>query len=76
MGRSLVVAARINDRANLSSLLQFGRITNQKRRVGMLLELGANVGLEAAAKVPFIIGARLDGGAEQFLCPTVGKLKV
>ena len=42
----------------------------------MLLELGANVSLEVAAKVPFIIGARLDGGEEQFLCPTVGKLKV
>ena len=42
----------------------------------MLLELGANVGLEVVAQVPFIIGARLNGGEEQFLCPTVGKLKV
>ena len=76
MSGPLVVAARINDRENLSSLLQFGRITNQKRRVGMLLELGANVGLEVAAPVPFIIGARLNGREEQFLCPSVGKLKV
>ena len=72
----LVVAARVNDRETLSSLLQFGRITNQKRRVGMLLELGANVGLKVGAKVPFIIGARMLSGEEQFLCPTVGKLKV
>ena len=70
------MVARVNDRKTLSSILQFGRITNQKRRVGMMLELGANVGLEVAAKVPFIIGARLDIGEDQFLCPTVGKLKV
>lgn len=71
-----VMAAHVDDRKTFSNLIQFGRGTNQKRRVGMLLTLGANVGLETAEEVPFIIGAKLDNGEEQFRCPIVGKLKV
>ena len=40
------MAARVDDGKTLSNLIQFGRVTNQKRRVGMLLTLGANVRLE------------------------------
>ena len=71
-----MIAARVENREALANLLQFGQRTNQKRRVGMLLELGTSVGLETDGNVSFLIGARLDDGGKQFLCPTVGKLKV
>ena len=69
------MAARVEDSKTFLSLIQFGRMTNQKRRVGMLLTLGANFGLDGTEDVPFIIGAKLDGGEEEFLCPIVGSLK-
>ena len=68
------MADGVDDQKALVNLIQFGRVTNQKRRVGMLLTLGANFGL-GGAEVPFIIGAKLDGGEEEFLCPIVGSLK-
>ena len=72
-----MIAAHVENREALANLLQFGRKTNQKRRVGMLLELGGNVGLETVGNIPFVMGARWDDdGGEKFLCPTVGKLKV
>ena len=70
------MAARIEDQENFSSLIQFGRVINQKKRVGMLLTLGSNVRLETAYNVPFLIGAKMDGKEEHFFCPTVGRIKV
>ena len=70
------MAARIEDQENLSSLIQLGRVTNQKKRVGMLLTLGSKAGLESAYDVPFLIGAKMDNGEEHFLCPIVGWIKV
>ena len=39
----LVLVARVRDPKSLSLIIQFGQAANQKRRVGLLLKLGANI---------------------------------
>ena len=36
-----MIAARVDDGKTFSNLIKFGRVTHQKRRVGMLLTLGS-----------------------------------
>ena len=71
----LLVTASVGDLKTLMELIKFGWTSVHHKRLGMALKLGSNITLEMATNItslPFIIGALLEGGKEQFLCPYLG----
>lgn len=70
----ILVIAQAHDNKTLSDLIQFGWSAVQHKRVGMMLKLGSNITLDKAkntTKLPFLIGAKVDNGKEQFICPRI-----
>ena len=71
----LLITASVGDLKMLTEIIKFGWTYVHHKRLGMALKLGSNITLEMATNItslPFIIGALLEGGKEQFLCPYVG----
>ena len=76
----LIVVAQVDDVGTLSHLIKFGfRVTENRKRMAMILNLGSNLSLESAnfenKTLPFVIAARLDNMSEQILCPALGSYK-
>ena len=72
----ILLVAHINDATTLSKIIQFGWTMIQHRRIGMVMRMESNVGLEETrntTKMPFIVASVLQNGTEQFLCPSIGR---
>ena len=71
----LLVTASVGDLRTLMVLIKFGWTAVHHKRLGMALKLASNITLDMATNItslPFVIGAQLEGGEEQFLCPYLG----
>ena len=71
----LLVTAYVSNLGMLTDIIEFGWAAVHHKRLGMALKLASNLTLDMATNttsLPFIIGAKLEGGEEQFLCPYLG----
>lgn len=71
----LLVTAHVGNLGMLMDVIEFGWAAVHHKRLGMALKLGLNLTLDMATNItslPFIIGAQLEEGSEQFLCPDLG----
>ena len=71
----LLISSHVNDFITLSALLKFGWLVIQHRRLGMLLNMGPGMTIQAlrGRPNPFMIAARTEHGNEEFLCPVLGQ---
>ena len=72
----LLVSYHVNSNHSLSALIKFGWTMVQHKRVALVTKMGSGLTLDMAAnttKLPFLVGAKLEDGREQFLCPVVGQ---
>ena len=69
-----LIISEAMDKATIARLAELGKSVIQHKRIGMLLRLGPNMSFVAlnSSKFPFVVGAQLEDGASQFLCPTPG----
>ena len=70
----ILVLARADNYATISSITEFGWTAIEHKRIGMMLQLGSNLTLDKLTnitKLPFLIAAQLENGEDQFLCPTI-----
>ena len=74
----LLVHYDVSSRATLSALFEFGWKAINHVRLAMVVTMRSGITLEMAnytSNLPFMVGAQLDDGKEQFLCPIVGEFK-
>ena len=70
----ILIISEAVDNATIARLAEAGKSVIQHKRIGLLLRLGPNTSLGAlnSTKMPFLVGAQLEMGTSQFLCPTPG----
>ena len=74
----LLVHYEVSSRASLSALFEFGRKAINHVRLAIVMTTRSGITLEMAndtSNLPYLVGAQLDNGKEQFLCPVVGEVK-
>ena len=71
----ILISSNVGNLGMLTDIIKFGWAAVHHKRMGMALKLASNLTLDMATNItslPFIIGATLEGGEEQFLCPYLG----
>ena len=72
----LLITAHVGNQRILDEVIEFGWTAVHHKRLGMALRLGSNVTLDMANNItnlPFSIAAKLEGGEDQFLFPSLGE---
>ena len=70
----ILIISQASDNETISGVIEFGKSVAQHKRVGMILKLDSNTSLQSvnSTKIPYLVGAQMEGGKFQFLCPTTG----
>ena len=73
----LLVTYHVKRKEDLEALVEFGKSVIMNKRLSLVLRLGSDISLDALNRtgLPILVGAVLNNGKEQFLCPAVGEKK-
>ena len=74
----LLVAYHVDNKASLSTILDFGKAAFHYTRLAMVLKMDSGITLDMATnvtKLPFLVAAESDHGKRQFLCPVIGEME-
>ena len=72
----LLVAYHVDNKASLSTILDFGKAALHYTRLAMVLKMDSGITLDMATnvtKLPFLVAAESTHEKKQFLCPVIGE---